>query len=66
MLDRSRHALGGHTFVQTVPFYGWYRCVRCHGVAPTWALTDPRWRDVFRVGRWCPDYSPPLENGPHR
>lgn len=54
VVKADRLALGGHQFASiaapaTVPLW---RCIRCHGVVPGWALADAMWVYAL-IGRRC-------------
>lgn len=59
-------ALGGHTLVpcRHDPSYRGaplWRCVRCHGIVPRWAITGPWLADM--LGRHCRELVPALPSG---
>ena len=71
---RARHhtahdlALGGHVFVplrhpSTYRGAPLYRCVRCHGVLPGWAITAPGWLVTLLGGKHCRELVPALGSG---
>ncbi len=67
MRHHSRHdlALGGHTFVPVIAA-AWYRgaplyrCVRCHGIVPGWAITAPGWLVALLGVHHCRELIPAL------
>lgn len=66
--DRPDLAHGGHTFVPVRhhPDYRGaplYRCVRCHGVIPSWAITSPGWLRALLGGQHCRELVPALTRG---
>lgn len=61
-------AHGGHVLVpvrhpDTYRGAPLYRCVRCHGVLPGWAITAPGWMTVLLGVKHCRELVPALVRG---
>lgn len=62
-LDPFTLALGGHVLVPMTHPDGYtgpqlYRCTRCHGTLPRWAITSGFL--AVMLGRFCPELVPAL------